>query len=69
LELKLDDGQRVKYTPEIRRRTLMTFAEAHKTLSKLLANVRKASDTAQLLQVFLDGTLDDLQQQAQEEEE
>jgi RNA processing factor Prp31 len=58
--LELENGKKIKYTQEIKRRTLMTFAEAHKTLIEMLARLRKAGDMAQLIEIFFGKQLDDL---------
>ena len=58
--LKLENGKEIKYTQEIKRRTLMTFAEANKTITLMLAKIRKANDMEQLLEIFFDRQLDDL---------
>jgi translation initiation factor IF-3 len=60
MSLKLADGKKVKYTPEIKRRTLMTFAEAHKTVNKLLTSVREASTMEELLKVFFSSAIDEM---------
>jgi hypothetical protein len=60
MSLKLADGKKVKYTPEIKRRTLMTFAEAHKTVNKLLTSVREASTMEELLNVFFSSAIDEM---------
>ena len=60
MTLKLSDGKTVKYTPEIKRRTLMTFAEAHKTANTLLTSIRNAKDIESLLKVFFSQTIDEL---------
>lgn len=58
--LELENGKKIKYTQEIKRRTLMTFAEAHKTIIEMLARLRKAGDMAQLIEIFFGKQLDDL---------
>ena len=58
--LKLDNGQDIKYTKEIKRRTLMTFAEANKTIMEVLSKIRKTADMEQLLEIFFYKQLDDL---------
>lgn len=58
--LELENGKKIKYTQEIKRRTLMTFAEAHKTIIEMLGRVRKAQDMGQLIEVFFGRQLDDL---------
>lgn len=58
--LKLDNGQDIKYTKEIKRRTLMTFAEANRTIMEFLSKIRKTADMEQLLEIFFSKQLDDL---------
>ena len=59
-KLKLENGKEITYTQEIKRRTLMTFAEANKSITEMLAKIRKADDLPQLLEVFFHRQLDDL---------
>ena len=59
--LKLDSGQTIKYTAEIRRRTLMTFAEARRTILEMLSKIRRSQDITQLIEVFFDKQLTQLQ--------
>jgi hypothetical protein len=59
-KLKLDDGKEIKYTKEIKRRTLMTFAEASRTLIEMLVKIRKAENMGELIEVFFSKQLDDL---------
>jgi hypothetical protein len=61
LELDLKDGRKVKYTPEVRRRTLMVFAEANKICNKYLKELRASHDLGSLLEIFLGKTIDELQ--------
>lgn len=56
--LKLDDGTTIKYTKEIKRRTLLTFAEAHKTLREMLVLIQRAADLGQLIEIFFQRQLD-----------
>lgn len=58
--LKLDNGKTIKYTKEIKRRTLMTFAEARRTIAEMISKIRKTSDLAGLIEVFFDRQLDEL---------
>ena len=58
--LKLENGNEIKYTQEIKRRTLMTFAEAHRTIAEMLSKIRRSQDMGQLLEVFFGRQLDDL---------
>lgn len=59
-KLKLENGKEITYTQEIKRRTLMTFAEANKSITEMLSKIRRASDFPQLLEVFFHRQLDDL---------
>lgn len=60
LELELKNGRKVKYTPEIKRRTLMTFAEAFKTINETLRAIRGAMSFGDLFEYFLKDALDDM---------
>jgi hypothetical protein len=60
LELDLPSGRSVKYTPEIKRRTLMTFAEAFKGVNETLKAVRNAGSFGDLLEFFLKDALNAL---------
>ena len=60
LELELKNGRKVKYTPEIKRRTLMTFAEAFKTTNETLRAIRGAASFGDLFEYFLKDALDDM---------
>lgn len=59
-ELELDSGKKIKYTPEIKRRTLMTFAESRKTLFHILKEIKKSGDIEDLIEVFFHRQLDAL---------
>lgn len=59
-ELKLGNGQSIKYTPEVKRRTLLTFAESKAALLLLLKEIRKARDFGELLNVFFKETIKEL---------
>ncbi len=48
-ELELEDGKKIKYTPEIKRRTLMAFAEARQNLFDFLKDMRKCDDMYELI--------------------
>lgn len=63
--LKLDDGTVIKYTKEIKRRTLMSFAEAHRTLFEMLSKIRRCQDLEELIEVFFGKQLDELHGGAQ----
>lgn len=60
LELELKNGRKVKYTPEIKRRTLMTFAESFKTINETLRAIRGAASFGDLFEYFLKDALADL---------
>lgn len=57
LELELKNGNRVKYTPEVRRRTLMTFAEAFVQAQAALKAIRSADSFSGLFRYFLKDAL------------
>ena len=57
LELQLPTGKTVKYTPEIRRRTLMTFAEAFMTVNQSLRAIRSANGFVDLFEFYLKDAL------------
>jgi hypothetical protein len=50
--LKLDNGDKIKYTPEIRRRTLMTFAESIKNVNDMLQDIRRCKDMTAVIELF-----------------
>lgn len=58
--LKLSDDQEIKYTPEIKRRTLMVFAEARKTLEEILVKVKKTQDMEDLIELLFKKYIDEL---------
>jgi hypothetical protein len=58
LELQLPTGKTVKYTPEIRRRTLMTFAEGFMTVNQSLRAIRSANGFTDLFEFYLKDALD-----------
>lgn len=60
LELELKNGRKVKYTPEIKRRTLMTFAEAFKTINETLRAIRGSASFGDLLEYFLKDALSEM---------
>ena len=51
-KLELKNGQTIKYTKEIQRRTLMTFAEARRQIIELLNDIRRCDDMYDLVDVF-----------------
>lgn len=59
-ELELDNGKKVKYTPEIKRRTLMSFAEARNDIETMLKRIRATDDLRGLIEVFFGKQLDDI---------
>lgn len=58
--LNLKNGQTIKYTKEIKRRTLMTFAEARRQLIESLSEVRRAHDLYDLIDTFFSTQLDQM---------
>lgn len=58
--LELENGKTIKYTQEIKRRTLMSFAEAQKTAVEMLSKIRRCGKLDQLIEVFFSKQLDDL---------
>jgi len=59
-KLQLKNGTTIKYTKEIKRRTLMVFAEARRKLIEMLNDVRRANDMYDLINLFFKDQLDDL---------
>ena len=59
-KLKLDDGREIKYTPEIKRRTLLTFAESRRTIFEMLSKLRSATSMEQLIEIFFERQLSQL---------
>lgn len=59
-ELELDDGKKVKYTKEIKRRTLLVFAEAKRELRKILKDVKSTDDLYSLIDIMFDKQLDQI---------
>ena len=59
-KLELKNGEVIKYTAEIKRRTLMVFAEARRQLIETVNRVRKADDLQDLLEIFYGAQLDQL---------
>lgn len=57
-ELELEGGKKIKYTKEIKRRTLMTFAEARRQLYKVLSDIRKTDYMEDIIEVFFKTQLD-----------
>jgi hypothetical protein len=51
-EYELPDGKKIKYTKEIKRRTLMVFAEAKRTLLSMMLQVKKCSDMYELVELL-----------------
>jgi hypothetical protein len=58
--LQLKNGQTIKYTKEIKRRTLMVFAESRRALIEMLNDVRRCTDMYDLIEVFFKFQLDQL---------
>lgn len=66
MHLQLKNGKEIRYTPEIKRRTLMTFAEAKRTLHALLKSVRKAGRIEDLIVHFFKGSIKELHAEPEE---
>lgn len=60
LEYELKNGKKIKYTAEIKRRTLLTFAEGRKTLMHLLKQLRGAERMEDLIVIFFKAAIKDL---------
>ena len=58
--LELENGQKITYTPEIKRRTLLTFAEARKEIIKILNAIRKCNYMEDVIELFFRKQLDDM---------
>jgi hypothetical protein len=58
--MTLDDGKTIKYTQEIRRRTLMVFAEARKDLINMLSKIKKCRYMEDFVELFFGQALDGL---------
>jgi hypothetical protein len=58
--LTLKDGQTIKYTKEIKRRTLMSFAEARRQLIETVNDVKRTTDLYDLIDLFFTAQLDQL---------
>ena len=58
--LDLENGQSIKYTAEIKRRTLMSFAEARRQLIEMINKVKRSDDLYDLIEVFFGRQLDQL---------
>lgn len=58
--LQLKNGTVIKYTKEIKRRTLMVFAEARRTLIQMINDVRRSNDMYSLIELFFKDQLDDI---------
>lgn len=58
--LDLKNGQTIKYTQEVKRRTLMVYAEARRQLIEMLNNIRRASDMYDVIEVFFKKQLDEM---------
>lgn len=57
-ELEVDNGKKIKYTKEIKRRTLMSFAEARRSLVETLTEIRRSKEMHDLIELFLERQLD-----------
>jgi hypothetical protein len=58
--LKLKNGKTITYTAEIKRRTLLVFAEARKTILEMLSQLRSCQEMTELIELFFSRQLDDL---------
>lgn len=67
-KITLSNGKEVGVTPEVRRRTLMTFADSRKELMDLLHQVRAAQDKTDLVKPFIGRALEDLHPPEPDEE-
>ena len=68
-KIKLQNGKEVGITPEVKRRTLLTFADARVELMNLLQQIRIAKDKPDLVTPFIGRALDDLHPAVPDEEE
>lgn len=66
-ELELPNGSKIKYTKEIRRRTLLTFAEAKKDLLLTLAKIKRTHDMYEIIELFFSKQLSTLSSAGEEE--
>lgn len=65
-ELDLPNGKKIKYTKEIKRRTLLQFADTKQNLYDTLAKIKKADELPELIEVFFSGQLDELEDDGQD---
>ena len=56
--LDLSSDKKIKYTPEIKRRTLLTFAEARKNLLGMIKQIRDSKYMEDLIETFFSSQLD-----------
>jgi hypothetical protein len=66
--IKLSTGKEVGITPEVRRRTLLTFADSREELMTLLQQIRVAKTKTDLVTPFIGRALDDLHPPEEDEE-
>jgi hypothetical protein len=59
-ELELKNGKKIKYTKEIKRRTLMVYAEARRQIIEIINDVKRSDDFEDLIEIFLSSQLDSL---------
>lgn len=59
-ELELPDGQKIKYTKEIKRRTMMSFADTKQGIYEMLNKIKKADDLPDLIELFFHSQLKQL---------
>jgi hypothetical protein len=57
-KLELPGGEVIKYTQEVRRRTLLAFADARALCIMMIRDLRKVGDMAGLIEVFFNKQLD-----------
>ena len=67
-EFNLPNGKTVKYTKEIKRRTLLFFAEARKQLIESMIAIKKCSDMEDLIEVFFNKQLDQIMNDKEKDE-
>ena len=65
---KLSTGKVVGYSPEIKKRTLLTFAETKKALRDLLAQVKKSKNIGDLIVAMFGRQIKEIYSEAADEE-
>lgn len=66
--LELPDGIRVKYTKEVKRRTLLTFAETLRRVENMMADVNEARTLKRLIRIIFGDKINRLHTPEEEEE-